>query len=231
MENINNDYKKNSVSARDQVKDRIYKFRKSNNSFKVLFIGNSITLHEYKPEIGWYFNHGMAASKPENDYVHLVVKMLEEKVGEVSYDVMNIGFWELDYKNEDLLNEYLKETESLYDLVIFRFGENIPKSDVDYTVLDKMIQKMMEYYLVSGCRLVVTDEFWQYSPVDKLFFGQCRKHGGQFITLSDLGYEDKYKAIGMTNHNGINQHPNDLGMKLIAERIFEGISKAMLWKN
>ena len=39
---------------------------------RVLFLGNSITLHGPAPAIGWTGNWGMAASAERLDYVHLL---------------------------------------------------------------------------------------------------------------------------------------------------------------
>ena len=56
---------------KDQLKDTA--FVRSMNSGKngklVMFVGNSITLHEVLPSIGWHNEWGMAASKQENDDV------------------------------------------------------------------------------------------------------------------------------------------------------------------
>jgi hypothetical protein len=39
---------------------------------RILFLGNSLTLHGPKPEIKWTGNWGMAASAQDKDYVHLL---------------------------------------------------------------------------------------------------------------------------------------------------------------
>ena len=72
-------FEKNTVKATEQVKkDRYVEDFQKDGKVKVLFIGNSITRHEPKPEIGWDNDWGMAASCRENDYVHVAVRFLEE---------------------------------------------------------------------------------------------------------------------------------------------------------
>ncbi|MEI6540199.1 MAG: hypothetical protein WCO86_11845, partial [Planctomycetota bacterium] len=39
---------------------------------RILVLGNSLTLHGPKAEIGWAGNWGMAASAQDKDYVHLL---------------------------------------------------------------------------------------------------------------------------------------------------------------
>lgn len=51
-----------------------------NNEFKYLAIGNSITQHgicDY-----WWNKHGMAASREDRDYVHLVKNGIGDKIKE-----------------------------------------------------------------------------------------------------------------------------------------------------
>ena len=65
---------KNTVSAKGQLKENEYVtyIHGSGEGVRILFVGNSITLHGRKDEIGWTRVCGMAASEAEKDYVHLL---------------------------------------------------------------------------------------------------------------------------------------------------------------
>ena len=72
---------KNTVKGTSQLKDTDFvnflnDYDESN--VKILFVGNSITLHGILPEIGWNHCFGMAASSRENDYVHVCMKEIQK---------------------------------------------------------------------------------------------------------------------------------------------------------
>ena len=65
---------------------------------KVLFLGNSITLHGPAEQIGWSGNWGMAASEAEKDYVHLLVARLSQAAqGVPQVMVRNLADFERQY--------------------------------------------------------------------------------------------------------------------------------------
>lgn len=44
-----------------------------------MFVGNSITRHEVKTDIGLHNDWGMAASALENGYVHIIAELILQK--------------------------------------------------------------------------------------------------------------------------------------------------------
>ena len=49
------------------------------------------------------------------------------------------------------------------------------------------------------------------------------ERGAPCVELGDLGENEQMKAIGLFEHKGVANHPGDLGMQKIAERILEKI--------
>ncbi len=67
------------------------------DNLKILFVGNSITRHTPKVEIGWPYDWGMAASAAEKDYVHLVMKKVREIRPDAEYMTIQVAGWEREY--------------------------------------------------------------------------------------------------------------------------------------
>ena len=69
-------FQENIVPSTNQNSENVFLYPNEKAKIKILFMGNSITKHAKKPEIGWNNDCGMAASSVENDYVHQIVKKI-----------------------------------------------------------------------------------------------------------------------------------------------------------
>src|SRR6185369_11962400 len=95
---------------------------------KVLFLGNSITLHAPAPGIGWTGNWGMAASVEEKDYVHLLTVDIAKAAGaQPRAMVRNLANFERNYETFDLATGLKSELEFGADIVVVALGENVPE--------------------------------------------------------------------------------------------------------
>lgn len=217
------DIRKNTVSATNQVrKNNFTEIFNNGGKIKVLFIGNSITRHEPKPEIGWNHDWGMAATYLEKDYVHVALHLMEEKFGKVNYCITNCGNWEQNYWNDAILDEWKLARDFQADIVILRVGENIRmKSDENGVIpLAPHYRKMVHYFCANpNAKVIITGLFWRNDEIENFIKRVAEEEGYPYIRLNDLGVNDENMAIGKFEHQGVAMHPNDLGMKRIAERI------------
>lgn len=67
----------------------------SSDTLKVVCLGNSITKHPYKQEVEWYADWGMAASKEEFDYCHVLQRRLRKYCSYASVTPLNIYQFEV----------------------------------------------------------------------------------------------------------------------------------------
>lgn len=222
---INQDMLNNAVQGSNQVSTSSKIIMEDKSAKKVLFLGNSITLHEIKPEIGWHWNWGMAATSEENDYVHQVVKGLKKKWGKVNYCITNVGDWETGFWDDKVFEyeRFVKAREFSADVVIVRLGENVSGEKIKEYDFKQRFSEFLDFFTKPDALLIVTDLFWQYEEIDKMVLEVGEKHGARLVYLNDLGYDDTNKALGVFEHYGVSLHPNDKGMKAIADRILEKI--------
>ena len=224
------DYERNTVSASGQTDDYdIVRIVDQGAPRNVLFVGNSITRHKPKPEIGWDHDWGMAASCEENDYVHVAVRLIEQKLGPVNYCTACCGEWERHYwEDETRLSDWKAARDFAADIVVIRIGENV------WGIRDKLneypfrphYERMVRYFASAPwAKVIITDLFWEDFGINEDIRRTAQENGYAFVHLGDLGARDRdeYKAIGKFWHGGVAIHPNDEGMRLIAGRIAEKI--------
>lgn len=219
-----NQMDKNTVSSANQLQGAgfVYFMNKEGKGKRVMFVGNSITLHGINEELGWLLHCGMAASAPEKDYVHLLSDKISEKYEDAAFCICQVASWERAYKNgTEVLKEFEEARNFGADIIVMRMIENCPGSEFDAEAFHKEYKNLIDYLNLSGkAEIICTSGFWKH-PGDGDIEAVAKENGYGFVYLGDLGELDEYKAIGLFEHSGVANHPGDKGMEAIAERIFE----------
>lgn len=220
----------NTVPGENQLKDNHYLSYvvSANANKKVLIVGNSITRHNPKADIGWSGDWGMAASCAEHDYVHIMHRKLTEYFGTVSICVAQAAAWEVTehaMKEEKLLERYAPAAEFGADLLIIRIGENINMKKTNVSELAEDFQQMIAFFggEKEHTKVILTGLFWNFPEHEEAVKLALEGKDYHFVPLADLGMDEKMTAMGLFEHAGVAGHPGDLGMQHIAERIMEKV--------
>ena len=223
---VMNAIKDNTVPAERQVLDKVNYL--GEKGVKVLILGNSITLHGPKPEIGWFSHWGMAASSRENDYVHLLYEKARTAGFETVFCFVGVVDWERGFWKREILDGFGNIREFKPDIIIFRLGENILPEDCDRHSLPQAITGLIDYLAVAGhTKLIFTTCFWRHEKADKSIEEAAASENADLVRLGDLGEDAGMKALGLFEHSGVAAHPGDKGMAHIAERIWESLGKML----
>lgn len=226
MEDIRRFERENTVDAANQLPNSERFFSDvGRGGLRVLFVGNSITLHAPKPEIGWTYNWGMAASSRENDYVHQTMKLIHALRPDADFCAAQVANWERAYwRGEEELEFVRPARDWKPDIVVIRLGENTGENLLAEHPYAPALIDMMNVFTRNGeGRLIVTDLFWPNPAKDAEIRKAAEALEAPLVHIGDLGMRDDMKAIGLFEHGGVAAHPGDLGMKTIAERLFDVI--------
>lgn len=221
---------KNTVSSKGQLKESacVQFANPEGTGVRVMFVGNSITLHGVRPEVGWFHCWGMAASTKDKDYVHCLMRAIKEKDSDAAFCICQVAGWERNYREgEKILNIYEQAREFEADIIVMRFVENCPKDDSDSDVFKNKLDTLLAFLNKTGkAKIILTTGFWHH-PKDAAILEYSEEKRLPCILLGDLGERDEMKAIGLFEHNGVANHPGDLGMQHIAERIYGEIERIL----
>lgn len=192
---------------------------------KVICLGNSVTVQEYKPDAGWYSSWGMAASKEENDYCHRLESLLGEVYVDTEVTPLNISDWE---RNPSMdLNKRLDRYCDGKDVIIIRLGENM--SDADS--FRSSIRKLVQYCKGQAQHVLLTGSLWKDEGKEAAIRDIADGFGIPYVSLEGIDVPENRRAAGDllydTDGNSYEatqellSYPNDKGMERIAETISE----------
>ncbi|MCX7421092.1 MAG: hypothetical protein NT013_16335, partial [Planctomycetia bacterium] len=198
---------------------------------KVLFLGNSITLHGPASKIGWTGNWGMAASAEDKDFVHVLTSHIAKAAGgKPQIMVKNIADFERNLTAYKLPDELKEELAFEADVIIIALGENAasPKTDETKAQFEAAFTNLFtELKKHSQPTIFVRSQFWQDAEKDKLMKKTCEAAGGTFIDISKLGFDEANyaRAERKIEHAGVAGHPGDKGMQAVADALWNAIQK------
>ncbi len=201
------------------------------DGLKVLFIGNSITLHGPLASIGWTNNWGMAASSQEKDYVHIVTHELEKRFGrKADLVIQNFADFERGFQTYDWrqLDKFVAFDP---DVLVIALGENVKslEKEEDKLAWRDAFKKLVGAFL-DGKKTkplaAIRGTFWPDANKDWAMENVASDYAIPFVKA------DVYPIPGMDaktsgyKHPGIQAHPGDKGMAEIAARILEALLPA-----
>ncbi|MHB8969917.1 MAG: SGNH/GDSL hydrolase family protein [Pirellulaceae bacterium] len=203
---------------------------------KILFLGNSITAVPQRDVKVWW---GLSASTAAKDYAHLLASAIDAKTGgsltmlpttapttnpdgsveQCESNVINIAdVFERGYASYDA-SKISKQLAWKADIVILQFGENIPPATFDADVFRRSLKKLAaDLKENSNPHMIVAGYILGSNPaVDEMKRQLCEEDPTHriFVDLSSVGKDP--------SNMGDYGHPNDKGMALIAETLFQAI--------
>lgn len=196
---------------------------------RILFLGNSITLHGPKADIGWSGNWGMAASSEDKDYVHLVAAAIARHTGSTpEIKVANIADFERNYATHDVEGQMKDAIAFDPDLVVLAIGENVPALESE----NARAQFKAGVMKILGCAMarrhplvVVRSSFWPDPAKDQVLKQACQEADAIFVDAGPIGRDAANAARSERSftHDGVAAHPGDRGMKAIADAIVQAV--------
>ena len=193
---------------------------------RMLVIGNSIMAHGPAPELGWYNFNGMAASAPEKDFVHLLAGYLQQIYPATTFRLqagtnLEQGFGTSNYSTNDF-KQALDEFKP--DLIIVRLGENVDDGQVlnrNFELYYRQLLDLLASYN-QPVRIVSTTSVWYKPNFDAVVRKVTPEKGHTLIDLGSMVGQAKCFASQYANA-GVAAHPNDVGMRYIADMIWQKI--------
>lgn len=202
----------------------------------VLFLGNSITHHAPASTIPgadplWAGDWGMCASRKDSDYVRRIEARLHHLNPNTTVEEKNIAKYELDFSID--LDSLIGGLCKRRDLIVLKIGENVRDVDRYYAAF----KHLTEYCLRFTDNVIVAGAFWKVPKIEEAMIRVAREKNLKYVPLFwilDLYKEEVMAHVGDTIYNIDNQpytiktefiimHPNDEGMRMIADEIYKNI--------
>ena len=237
----NNDYNctisymdKNEISLFDEIEEIKHEigYVVYNGDYNYLAIGNSITWHGKTSY--WWTECGMASTRKENDYYHLICNHLNQVKGNVCSHVTNFSIWETQaHDRAETFESIKKYLSNELDLITIQLSENV----TDYTTWESDYVELVSYIKqkAPNAQIILIGDFWETNKTD-VKERVAQQTNVQLANLNEIVGNTSYQCgIGTivydeegnahtVEHGGVAMHPGDSGMEYIANKVIELIN-------
>ncbi|MBR4994965.1 MAG: SGNH/GDSL hydrolase family protein [Alistipes sp.] len=198
---------------------------------KVVCLGNSLTHHGYLPSIEWYGDWGMAASKQENDFCHVLERELQQYNRKSQVTPLNIYGFEINPSCD--LDSLAGEVCHEADVIVLRMCDNV-RSIEDF---EQNIGRLVEFCLARTPHVIIAGPLWHHEHYERILATTAERYGLEYVDLGWISLlDDIYPKVGDTLYDIdgkpytitkdiIIGHPNDKGMRLIAHSLLRAIKQ------
>ena len=192
---------------------------------KILILGNSIVAHAPKPDIGWVGDWGMAASCKDSDFVHILIRNINEENNQAIVKFKNIAEFERNFKSYDLGNfQSLREFEP--DIIVIKISENVNDSIASKDDFQFYYERLINYLDPNNdANKIIVNGFWPRPVVNKIVEHVASSNNYDFVSITSLFDDSTNTAKGLFDNEGVALHPSDKGMRCIANLIWEKLQK------
>jgi len=184
------------------------------SSERFMVIGNSITRHPPREEIGWYGDWGMAASEQQKDWVHLV---REELLDSVTLRIEHCTAPSLAGLTDELVARVQQENPTI---LVIQLGDNMPPEDATAETLREPVVSILQ---AAQHRKIVVGT-WGADDIRNQLLKQAAQDGDAiYIRIDDIRSQPGAQAWDEYENAAVGWHPSDLGMALIADRVLAAL--------
>lgn len=209
-----------------------------------LFLGNSMCYSAVNtgsfPHV--YGAYGMAASRRENDFVHQFVSMMQVSSPGMTFSTRYSADWETAHHTFTYSNLDASFTTDT-DLIVIRLGENVSS----LTNYEADFETLIQYCISKAprARILVTGLWWYGNNAqDLLQYTAALNTGADWVgfeyqdtvtslTRAGMGY-NQYGDDNVWHpitESGVDIHPNDYGMFLMAQAMFNRLNAPAAFLN
>ena len=200
------------------------------NVDRILYFGNSITIHAPEPDINWYGNWGMAASDAAHDYVHLLTGDIAQAAHATPATMATMNAdWEWNYMSPTYDWTTLQpQLDFKPTVVVVAIGENVVPltTQASKTTFATAFTRLIDTFKADGNPAIFVRSSFIADPTAGVMQQVANAEHVTYIDQTwvtndpaNHAYSEPYYA----NDWHFNGHPGNQGMSVIATSLYNSM--------